>query len=118
MILLKNPLPSFPLLWLRAFSDKPELVAVIQPSLGALLVAAVGFTTLLLPRLLATALTAVLLSSVTGTADPENHAAPIGPANSLTKSQLRSARSPFPEAGLDNGHRSWQVTSSLEVVVL
>ncbi len=94
------------------------MVTVIQPSLGALLVAAGGFTTLLSPSLLATALTAVLLSSVTGTADPENHAAPIGPANSLTKGQLRSARHPFPEAGLDNGHRSWQATSSLEVVVL
>jgi hypothetical protein len=83
------------------------MVTVIQPSLGALLVAAVGFTTLLSPSLLATALTAVLLPSVTGTADPENYAAPIGPANSLTKSP-----------GVDNRHRSWQATVRLEVVVL
>jgi hypothetical protein len=89
------------------------MVTVIQPSLGALLVAAVGFTTLLSPSLLATALTAVLLPSVTGTADPENYAAPIVPANSLTKSQLRSARSRFPEAGVDNSHRSWQATVRL-----
>ncbi len=35
-ILLKNPLPSFPVLWLRALSDKPKLVAVIDLSLDHL----------------------------------------------------------------------------------
>ena len=110
--LIRHAGPSLPL------AVGPLMVTVIQPPLGALLVEAVGFTKLLSPRLVTTALTAVPLSSVTGTADPENHAAPIGPANSLTKGQLRSARHPFPEAGVDNGHRSWQATSSLEVVVL
>jgi len=110
--LIRHAGPSLPL------AVGPLMVTVIQPPLGALLVATVGLTTLLSPCLLAAALTAVLLPAVTGTADPENHAAPIGPAKSLTKSQSRSARHSFPERRLNNSHRSWQTTFPSEVVLL
>jgi len=57
-------------LWSQSepFPVKPLTVAVIQPSLRTVLVPAIGLTSLLSPCFLSAVLTAVTLSSVTGSA--------------------------------------------------
>ena len=61
-----------------AFPVGPLPVAVIEPSLPALLVSPVGGSQLLPSRFLSAALAAVLVAPVTMTADPE-HRATVGP---------------------------------------
>ena len=63
----------------------PLPVAVIEPSLPALLVSPVGGPPLLPSRFLSAALAAVLVAPVTMTADPEHHATVGTPAKPLTQ---------------------------------
>ena len=54
--------------------------------------------------------TAVLLTTVAGAADHEQNAAIMTTATTLTKNNLRRVDHSRPDAGLDNGRRSCQVT--------
>jgi len=83
-------------------------VSMIKPPFGALLMAAVGGPPLLTAGLLATAITAVLLPTITTLADPEDNAAFACAAKSLTQNNFSSRLHPRPKARLDNSHRSWQ----------
>ena len=68
-----------------AFPVGPLPVAVIEPSLPALLVPPVGGPPLLPPRFPPAALTAVLVAPVTMTTDPEHHTTAGAPAKPLTQ---------------------------------
>ena len=68
-----------------AFPVGPLPVAVIEPSLPALLVSPVGGPPLLPPRFPPAALAAVLVPPVTITADPEHRATAGAPAKPLTQ---------------------------------
>ena len=63
----------------------PLAVAVIEPSLPALLVPPVGGPPLLPPRFPPAALAAVLVAPVTMTTDPEHRATAGAPAKPLTQ---------------------------------
>ena len=81
-----------------AFPVGPLPVAVIEPSLPALLVPPVGGPPLLPPRFLPAALAAVLVPPVTMTTDPEHHATASPPAEPLTQG-LFAAPLPRPCGG-------------------
>ena len=68
-----------------AFPVGPLPVAVIEPSLPALLVSPVGSPPLLPPRFFPAAVAAVLVPPVTMTTDPEHHATAGPPAKPLTQ---------------------------------
>jgi hypothetical protein len=84
-------------------------IAMVLTPFWTLLVAAVGQAVLLSMRLLPTKVAAVVLSSVTVAADPENPVTAAGTANSLPKDNFGVGRHPRPKVGLDNGDRSWQL---------
>ena len=88
-------------------------VAMIEPSFRATLVAAVGTASLPAPGFQAARIAAVTLSAVAVPADPEHCMASKGRTNPLTKNHLAMTIHVRPEAGLDNGDRSWQVKTSL-----
>ena len=80
-----------------------------------LLVAAVGQAVLLPARLLPTGVAAVVLSPVTVATDPEDLATAAGTTNSLTEDNFDVGRHPRPKVGLDNGDRSWQLETIVDV---
>jgi len=82
---------------------------MIEASFGASLVAAVGAASLPAPGFQAARIAAVTLSAVAVPADPEHCVASKGRTNPLTKNHLAMTIHVRPEAGLDNGDRSWQV---------
>jgi hypothetical protein len=86
---------------------------MIEPSFEASLVAAVGAAALPAPSFQAARIAAVTLSAVAVPADPEHCVASNGRTNPLTKNDLAMTIHVRPEAGLDNGDRSWQVKTSL-----
>ena len=77
-----------------AFPVVPLPVAVIEPSLPALLVSPVGGPPLSPPRFPPAALTAVSVAPVTMTADPEHHATQSAPAKTVDAVALRGSPSP------------------------
>ena len=87
-------------------------VAMIQPALGAALVSAVGAASLLEPRLVAAGEAAIALSSVAVLTDPEHRVASTAAANPLPKNDFVAKSHARPQAGLDNGGRSWRVRTS------
>jgi len=99
-----------------AFRPAPPIlalpVAMIQPALRAPLVAAVGATPLLESRLAAAGGTAIALSPVAVLTDPEHRLASAATANPLPKNDFVVKAHARPQAGLDNGSRSWQVRTS------
>jgi hypothetical protein len=86
---------------------------MIEPSFGASLVAVVGAASLPAPGFSAAVVAAVTLSPIAVPADPEDCMAPDRRTNALTKNHLAMPIHVRPEAGLDNGDRSWQVKTSL-----
>ena len=88
-------------------------VAMIELSFGASLVPVVGTAALTAPGLGAAGLAAVALPAVAVPADPENSVTSDSRTNALTKDHLAMTIHVRPEAGLDNGDRSWQVKTSL-----
>jgi hypothetical protein len=82
---------------------------VIEPSLRAALVAAVGAAPLLESRLGAASRAAIALSAVAVLTDPEHRLAFCAAANPLTENRFAMDRHPRRQAGLDNGSQSWQV---------
>ena len=88
-------------------------VAMIEPAFHALLVAAVGGTALAAAGLGAAIAAAIALSAVAVLADPEHCVANNARTNALTKNDLAMTIHVRPEAGLDNGNRSWQGKTSL-----
>ncbi|MFZ3342920.1 MAG: hypothetical protein WA213_18705 [Terriglobales bacterium] len=88
-------------------------VAVIESSFRASLVSVVGAAALPSPSLGAAGIAAVTLSPVAVPADPEDRVASDRRTNPLTKNDLAMPIHVRPEAGLDNGKRSWQVKTSL-----
>jgi hypothetical protein len=86
---------------------------MIEPPFGASLVAMVSTASLPAPGLQAARIAAVTLSTVAVPADPEHCVASNGRTNPLTKNHLATTIHVRPEAGLDNGDRSWQVRTSL-----
>ena len=90
-----------------AFPVGPLPVAVIEPSLPALLVSPVGGPPLLPPRFLSAALTAVSVAPVTMTTDPEHRATVGPPAKPLTR-WLFAGPHRRPSGGLDNRDSAWQ----------
>jgi hypothetical protein len=78
-------------------------VAMIQPTLGAALVPAVGAAPLLESRLAATSGTAIALSTVAVLTDPEHRVASTAAANPLPKNDFIAKSHARPQAGLDNG---------------
>ena len=87
-------------------------IAMIEPSFGASLVAAVGAASLPAPGFQAARIAAVTLSAVAVPADPENCVASDSRANPLPKDHLAMKIHVRPRTGLDNGDRSWQVRTS------
>ena len=88
-------------------------VAMIELSFRASLMAVVGPAALPAARFEAAGLAAVTLSPVAVPADPEHCVASNRWTNPLTKNHLAMTIHVRPEAGLDNGDRSWQVRTSL-----
>lgn len=78
-------------------------VAMIQSALRAPLVPAVGAASLLKPRQAAARATAVALSPVTVSTDPEDDLASAAAANPLPKNDFVAKFHARPQAGLDNG---------------
>lgn len=83
-------------------------VAMIVPPPGTLLVAAVGFTALLVAGFLAATKAAITLAAVTVAAEIKYRTAGQEVTNALAKNCGTSARHRFPEAEVDNRRRSWQ----------
>jgi len=81
---------------------------MVEPSLRAPLVAAVGATVLLDPGVGAASRAAIALAAITVLTDPEHRVASPAAANPLTENHLALNRHPRPPAGLDNGSPSWQ----------
>ena len=79
------------------------MVAMIEFSPGALLVASIRFAELAAAGTVTTPLTAIALPTIAVTADRENLAAPGGMAGPSTKDEFQGAYCPFPKVGLDNG---------------
>lgn len=88
-------------------------VAMIEPALRTLLVAAVGSTVLSPPGFAAAHLAAIALSAVTMLTDPEHRMTSTAAANSLPQNHFARKRHARPRRGLDNGSQSWQVRTSL-----
>jgi len=91
---------------IRHAAGQPEAVGalavgVVETSLGALLVAAVGGPALLAPRDLTARGAAVALAPVAGAADEEDDSAALLVAAELIKRRCRPVRHPAPKAGLD-----------------
>ncbi len=82
------------------------MVAMVESSCGALLVASVGFAELAAACQVATGPAAVALSPVTMAADVENLAALRAVAGSSTENEFQGSSRLFPKAGLDNGPRA------------
>ena len=79
-------------------------VAMIEPSFGALLVAAVGASPLLATGLLAALVAAVAVSAVAVRTDEENRVAALTEANPLPQNRFAmNHRHASSQAGLDNG---------------
>jgi hypothetical protein len=88
---------------------------MIEPSFGASLVAMVSTTALTAAGFEAARFAAVTLSAVAVPTDPEHRVASGCRTNPLTKNHLAMTIHLRPEAGLDNGDRSWQVKTSFVV---
>jgi hypothetical protein len=92
----------------------PLPVAMVQPSFRAPLVSVVGAAALLESSFHAAGGAAIALSAITVLADPEHRVASAAAANPLPENHFaRNGHAP-PQAGLDNGNRSWQVRTSLD----
>jgi len=87
---------------------------MIQPSFPTLLVAAVGAAPLLEPGCGTASRAAIALSVIAVWADPEHRRASTATANPLTESHFAMNRHARPQAGMDNGNRSWQVRTSFD----
>ena len=79
------------------------MVAMVESSCRALLVASVGFAELAASRLVAARLAAVALSPITMAANIEDLAAFRGTAGSSTENEFQESSRLLPKAGLDNG---------------
>ena len=90
----------------------PLAVAMIESPFRASLVAAVGAAALPEPGFASAGGTAIALSAIAVPAEPEHCVASSAEANPLTKNDLAMTIHARPEAGLDNGDRSWQVRTS------
>jgi hypothetical protein len=97
-----------------AVSILPLPVTMVQPSFRASLVAAVGAASLLEPRFTAASGAAIALSAITMLADPEHREASTAAANPLPENHFAMSRHRRPQAGLDNGNRSWQLGTSFD----
>jgi hypothetical protein len=86
---------------------------MIEPSFRAPLVAAVGAASLPAPGFGLTSGTAIAMSAIAVSADPEHRVA--SNTSPLTKCRLAMKIHARRQAGLDNGDRSWQVRTSFEV---
>ena len=79
-------------------------IAMIEPSFGALLVAAVGASSLVATGLLTTLGTAIALSSIAGRADEEHRVTLVTEANSQPEYRFAmNCRHASSQVGLDNG---------------
>jgi hypothetical protein len=88
----------------KAAAVFPLTVAMIELSLGALLVAAVGAPPLLAAGLLAALIAAVAVSAIAVRADEENRVAALTKANPLPQNCFNmNHRHASSQAGLDNG---------------
>lgn len=92
----------------------PLAVPMIQPSVRALLMPAVGAAPLAEPGLHAAGQAAIALSTITVLADPEHRMASAAAANPLPENHFARNVHARPQAGLDNGNRSWQVRTSFD----
>lgn len=90
-------------------------VAMVQPCLDTLLIAAVGTAPLLQPGLAAAIRTAVLLATIAVLAKPEHRVTSAAAADPLVENRLVNGHA-RPPAGLDSGRESWQVRTSSSVV--
>ena len=82
----------------------PLTITMIEPSFGALLVAAVGAPPLLAAGLLAALVAAVAMSAIAVRADEENRVAVLTKANPLPQNRFAmNRRHASSQAELDNG---------------
>jgi hypothetical protein len=81
-------------------------VAMIEPALGAVLIATVGAAPLFVKGWDATSGTAITLTAITGATDAENRVAST--AYALPKNNLALIRHPGRQVGLDKDDSSWQ----------
>jgi hypothetical protein len=96
----RKPTPVFPL-----------AIPMVKPSFRAPLVTAVGAAALPAPGLGLASRTAIPLSAIAVSADPEHRVA--SQTSPLTKDRLAMKVHARRQAGVDNGERSWQVRTSL-----
>jgi len=78
-------------------------VTVVEPSLRAALMAAVGAAMLLAARLITAGGTAIALAAIAVLTDPEHRLASPAAANPLTENRFAMNRHPLRLAGLDTG---------------
>ena len=88
-------------------------VAMIEPALRTLLVAAVGSTVLSPPGFTAAHRAAIALSAITVLTDPEHRMTSTAAAKPLPQNHFARKRHARRRRRLDNGSRSWQVRTSL-----
>jgi len=81
------------------------VIAMVQPAFGALLVTAVGATSLAEPCVSATGETAIALAAIAADAQEEHDAAFAVPANSSSEAIVRRRHAHW-QAALDNGSSS------------
>lgn len=86
---------------------------MIELSFQASLVAVIGAPSLPAAAFETAGVAAVTLSAIAVSADPEHCVATNARTNALTKNDLAMTIHVRPEAGLDNGNRSWQGKTSL-----
>ena len=79
----------------------PLAVTMIEPAFQTLLVAAVGASALMEPRLAPTCQAAIALSAITARTEKEGCAAIAGQANPKPQNHFASNRHASPQAGLD-----------------
>jgi len=89
-----------------ALSVFPLTVAMIESTLGAVLMATVGTAPLFAKGWKATPQIAITLTAITGATDAENRVAST--AHSLPKNNLVLIRHPGRQVGLDKDDSSWQ----------
>ena len=92
-------------------------VAMIEPALRTLLVAAVGGAVLPEPGFGATSRAAIALPAITVRADPEHHLAFRAAANPEPANHFPTNRHRSPPAGFDNGNGSCQGGNSLDGIL-
>jgi hypothetical protein len=100
--------------WRVAFAVRALPVAMIEPALGTLLVAAVSGAVLPAPGFAAASRAAIALPAIAVRANPEHRLASLAATNPRPENHFSMNRHRGAPAGFDNGNGSCQGGNSLD----